>query len=140
MRMFTWSNHLALKKFLLQFSFKNSAADTSLFIYNKHGVILIFLVYVDDIVLTRNSGKVLNTFVSQLDKQFSLKDLGDLHHFLGVELISLKSGLFLSQAKHISDLLTKHKLDGAKETSTSMSSSTSLILGDGSKKVDPTPY
>lgn len=65
---------------------------------------------------------------------------GDLHHFLGVEVISLASGLFLSQEKHISDLLIKHRLDGAKETLTPMSSSTSLVLEDGSQKVDPTPY
>ncbi|KAL8105656.1 hypothetical protein AgCh_029453 [Apium graveolens] len=43
-------------------------------------------------------------------------------------------------AKHISDLLIQHKLDGAKETVTPMASSISLILEDGSKKIDPTPY
>lgn len=132
--------YIALKQFLLTFGFKNSLADTSLFIYNQSGVIMIFLVYVDDIVLTGNCQSALTKFVCQLDKTFSLKDLGDLNHFLGVEVVHTATGLFLSQAKHISDLLSKHNMDGAKYNVTPMCTASSLILEDGSKKINPTPY
>ncbi|KAG8381267.1 hypothetical protein BUALT_Bualt06G0104800 [Buddleja alternifolia] len=46
---------------------------------------------------------------------FSLKDLGMLHQFLGVEVIHTPTGLFLSQHRHIADLLETFSMAGAKE-------------------------
>ena len=54
------------------------------------------MVYVDDIFLTGNNHIILDQFVHTLAKQFSVKDLGSLYHFLGVEVISTSTGLFLS--------------------------------------------
>lgn len=59
-----------LKGFLLQYGFVNSVADSSLFIYTKAGVSLYFLVYVDDIILTSNNDKFLDSFVFQLGCRF----------------------------------------------------------------------
>lgn len=130
----------ALKTFLLQYGFKSSVADSALFIYHSAGIIIYFMVYVDDIVLTGNNVSSVNKFVACLNQKFSLKDLGPLHHFLGVEVIPTNSGLFLSQAKHVSDLLTQHHLDGAKEMITPMSATSNLVLHDGSQSIDPTSY
>ena len=63
--------------------FQSSHADSSLFIL-CHGKLLVYLlVYVDDIVLTGNSPDFLASLVKQLSQTFELKDLGDLHYFLG---------------------------------------------------------
>ncbi|RVW24879.1 Retrovirus-related Pol polyprotein from transposon RE2 [Vitis vinifera] len=86
-----------LRQFLLQFGFINSIADTSLFIFNNHGTILYLLVYVDDIIITGNNVEAAQTFIQQLSQRFSLKDLGPLTYFLGVEVTSHTNGLFLSQ-------------------------------------------
>ena len=103
-------------------------------------LLCIFLVYVDDIVLTGNCTSFLNNFVTLLSKRFSLKDLGNLHHFLGIEVISTHQGMFLSQHRHISDLLTTFHMDGAKDVVTPLSSTESLTLEDGSSKIDPITY
>lgn len=79
-----------LKGFLISLGFTNSVADPSLFIYNFHGVTVYFLVYVDDIIITGNSTTSIDKFVHQLNDRFALKDLGELNHFLGVEVISTK--------------------------------------------------
>ncbi|KAJ9546285.1 hypothetical protein OSB04_018828 [Centaurea solstitialis] len=79
-------------------------------------------------------------FVHTLSQRFSIKDLGSLHHFLGIEVISTASGLSLSQHRHIQDLLTHFHMDGAKEVATPLSSSVVLTLMDGSPPVDLTPY
>ncbi|XP_048490460.1 uncharacterized mitochondrial protein AtMg00810-like [Beta vulgaris subsp. vulgaris] len=42
------------------------------------------LLYVDDIVLTSSSFDLVRKFISVLSSQFAMKDLGDLHNFLGV--------------------------------------------------------
>ena len=132
--------HKELKSFLLKFGFSNSLADASLFIYNSHDIIVFLIVYVDDIVVTGNNNDFLQNFIQQLHTKFSLKDLGELNTFLGVEVIPTPKGLFLSQARHILDLLSLHKMDGAKDTITPMCSSTYLTHTDGTSQIDPTPY
>ncbi|KAK1441497.1 hypothetical protein QVD17_07436 [Tagetes erecta] len=132
--------YMALTSFLLDFGFTKTHADASLFIYNRNGTKCYFLVYVDDILLSSNNTGFMNDFVKSLASKFSLKDLGYPSHFLGVELIPTTHGLFLTQHKHIEDLLTMHHMDGAKPVNTPLCSSQALTLDDGTPKVDPTPY
>lgn len=99
----------------------------------------IFLVYVDAIILTGSNSQFLDHFVLLLAQRFSLKNLGSLHHFLGVELISAGSGLFLSQGQYINDILLKYKMDGAKVVSTPMSSVDQLV-STSSPGVDAVSY
>ncbi|KAK1416517.1 hypothetical protein QVD17_32308 [Tagetes erecta] len=132
--------YMELTSFLIQFGFKKSLADASLFIFQQGKHIIYFMVYVDDIVLTGSHPKVLEKFISTLASRFSLKDLGMLHHFLGIEVIPTSSGLFLSQHRHIEDLLTNVKMEGAKDVTTPLCSTESLYPNDGSPAVDPTPY
>jgi len=54
------------------------------------------LLYVDDIVLTASSTSLLRRTITSLQKEFSMKDLGELH-FLGMQVQRTPSGLFLSQ-------------------------------------------
>jgi histone deacetylase 1/2 len=63
-----------------------SNTDTSLFIYNKSGIIIVVLVYVDDIIVTSSSNKAITALLQDLGSAFALKDLGDLHFFLGIEV------------------------------------------------------
>lgn len=80
-----WYNEL--RTFLLSFGFTNSIADSSLFIYNHHGLVLYLLVYVDDIIITSPSPNYIHQFISKLASRFSLKDLGPLSYFLSVEVL-----------------------------------------------------
>jgi len=48
-----WYN--ALKDFLITYEFLNSRSDTSLFVYNRDGVVAYFLIYVDDLLLMGNN-------------------------------------------------------------------------------------
>ena len=100
------------------------------------GILAYMLVYVDDIILTGNNGGFLSTFEQQLSAKFSPKQLGNLHYFLGVEVIPHSQGLFLSQHKYISDILDRTSMAGAKECNTPISTSSSLSLFDGSTAAD----
>lgn len=94
----------------------------------------------DDLVVTGNNGSFISQFLHALSVRFSIKDLGDLHYFLGVEVIPTAMGLFLTQHKYIRDLLTKTNLAGAKEVTTPLSTSQPLCLNDGSPLSDATQY
>ena len=65
--------------------FVPSKADTSLFYYNKGRRTMFVLVYVDDIIVASSSQEATNALLKDLEKEFSLKDLGDLH-YLGIEV------------------------------------------------------
>jgi histone deacetylase 1/2 len=47
------------------------------------------------------------TLLQDLKDDFSLKDLGDLHFFLGIEVKKVNDSLLLTQEKYASDLLDK---------------------------------
>lgn len=126
--------------YLLSVGFHKSRADPSLFIYNHNNILSYIIVYVDDFVLTCNNSSFLDQFFTNVAKRFSIKDLGPLHHFLGVEVISTPTSLFLSQHRHIQDLLTHFHMDGPKEVVIPLNPSVTLKLQDGSSSVDPTPY
>jgi len=130
-----------LRHFLLASRFRNSHSNTSLFIFHSAPHVLYLLVYVDDIIVTGSNDTVLSQFVSSLAKRFSRKDLGDLSYFLGVEVISHKHGLLLSQRRYITDLLTRLHMHEAKPVLTPLPSSASAIsLKLGSLIPDPTIY
>lgn len=89
--------YTALKSDILQLGFHISKADSSLFIYRDDSTLCYLLVYVDDLVITGNTPSFVHFVIQQLGSLFSLKDMGSLHYFLGVEVIPTLVGLFLSQ-------------------------------------------
>ena len=76
-----------LSSSLLQWGFFSSKSYTSMFIYNSSNVILIVLIYVDDIIIIGNSTHLITKLIKFLNSNFALKDLGKLHYFLGIELL-----------------------------------------------------
>jgi len=63
----------------------------------KGKVFIALLVYVDDIVLARNNSQACKDFKNYLHACFSIKDLGPLKHFLGIEVAWGPQGMFLCQ-------------------------------------------
>ncbi|XP_043687786.1 uncharacterized mitochondrial protein AtMg00810-like [Telopea speciosissima] len=98
------------------------------------------LVYVDDIVLTGNNSQFISRFLGQLAKTFAIKDLGNLHYFLGISVQNSSTGLMLSQRQYILDLLDRTHMIGCKPISTAMSPSQSLSRLGGTPMDDPTLY
>uniref|UniRef100_A0A803NMQ0 Reverse transcriptase Ty1/copia-type domain-containing protein n=1 Tax=Cannabis sativa TaxID=3483 RepID=A0A803NMQ0_CANSA len=69
----------------------------------------------------------IKNVVATRNSKFSLKDLGDLHYFLGIEVQQTSSCLHLSQAKYIRDLLFKAQMRDAKPAPTPMTSGLRLL-------------
>ena len=57
----------------------------------------------------------LKNFLSQ---QFEMKDLGHLSYFLGLEITHSKDGLYITQAKYASELLSRAGLTDSKTVDT----------------------
>jgi histone deacetylase 1/2 len=124
-----WFSRLSSKLHAL--GFIPSRTDTSLFLYHKSGITLYVLIYVDDIIVTSSSDKAIGALLKDLNDDFAIKDLGDLHFFLGLEVKKTKNGLLLTQKKYARDLLEKVGMDNCKSAPTPMSSTEKLSLHDG---------
>lgn len=75
----------------------------------------------DDIPVTGPSSTTCQTVIKQLSAMFSIKDLGALHYFLGIEVKRSSISIFISQTKYILDLLIKANIVGAKPCNTPLS-------------------
>jgi hypothetical protein len=69
--------------------------------------------------------------LQDLDKEFALKDLGDLHYFLGIEVTKIHDGILLSQSKYAMDILQRDGMMKCKPVSTSLSASKKLPAYEG---------
>jgi Reverse transcriptase (RNA-dependent DNA polymerase) len=54
-----------------------------MFIKHFQKIIIIVLVYVDDIIITENNNEKIEKVKKYLKREFDLKDLGQLSYFLG---------------------------------------------------------
>ena len=124
-----WYSRLSTK--LVSLGFQPSKADTSLFFYNKGGISIFILVYVDDIIVASSTEKATVALLQDLKQEFALKDLGDLHYFLGIEVSKVKDGIVLSQGKYASELLQRVGMTQCKPVSTPLPTSEKLSLYDG---------
>ena len=72
------------------------------------------LAYVDDLLLTGNQICHIQAVKTSLHKAFTIKDLGELAYFLGIEVSRTDSGILLNQRKYILDLLKDCNMEDCK--------------------------
>lgn len=66
---------------------------------------MILLIYVDDILLVGNSLSFIKEIKTKLYKEFSIKDLGQLSYYLGIEFLRSEKGMVMTQRKYSLDLI-----------------------------------
>ena len=66
-----------------------------------------------------------------LNQQFEMKDLGHLSYFLGLEITHSTNGLYITQAKYDSDLLSQAGLTNSKTVNTSVEPNAHLTPSAG---------
>ncbi|KAL9996375.1 putative RNA-directed DNA polymerase [Helianthus debilis subsp. tardiflorus] len=98
------------------------------------------LIYVDDVIIMGNdSNKIKNTKVF-LNNKFSIKDLGPLKFFLGIEVARINEGLVLSQRKYILDILEDAGMTGCCPSPFPMEQNLKLDKCEEEQRVDGQQY
>lgn len=72
---------------LQEFDFIQSSSDHCLFIKNTDKSFIALLVYVNDVIIIGTCEKEIINVKTYLDKLFTIKDLGCIHYFLGLEIV-----------------------------------------------------
>ncbi|CAM8957213.1 unnamed protein product [Rhodiola kirilowii] len=121
---------------LIDIGFRQSRADHSLVIHKRGDVYTAALIYVDDVILVGNSEKKIASVKEYLHNFFSIKDLGPLKYFLGIEVARSKDGNILSQRKYTLDILKESGLKGGSPSEFPMEQNLHLNNEDDNPLVD----
>ena len=99
------------------------------------------LVCVYDIIVIGNNPIFIKFVVTKINTEFSLKDLGSLNYFLGIEVRPQSNGdLILTQSKYIIEFLGKTKMDETNLVSSPMVGGCKLTKSRYEPFFDPTLY
>jgi histone deacetylase 1/2 len=93
-------------------------------------------VYVDDIIVASSSSVATQSLLKDLEVDFALKDLGDLHYFLGIEVKRKPDGLVLSQQRYATDVLRRANMWQCNSVDTPISTSEKLSITEGCRLGD----
>ncbi|GKB08575.1 RmlC-like cupins superfamily protein [Tanacetum coccineum] len=131
---------IKLTTLLIYAGFTQSHADSSLFTYYKDKDALILLIYVDDILVAGNNLSLIKDKNDQLHQTFTIKDLGPLHYYLGIEFLRNTNCLVMTQKKYALDLIEFAKLENDKPAKTPLDSTIKLTYTAGEPLSDPSHY
>uniref|UniRef100_A0A7N2LA46 Reverse transcriptase Ty1/copia-type domain-containing protein n=1 Tax=Quercus lobata TaxID=97700 RepID=A0A7N2LA46_QUELO len=124
----------------MQMGFVQSKSDYSLFTHTQGTSFTVLLVYVDDILLTRNNPDGVAGLKKLLDDKFGLKDLGSLRYFLGLEVARTDEGISLNQRKYALEILKDTGFLGSKPVKFPMEQNLRLSKYEGKPLADPGQY
>jgi len=109
-----WNKKLDV--FLKNIEFVRSDADFSVYIAQVGDVKFFIVVYVDDLILVCDNKDKLLQVKEELSQKFKMKDLGDLHFFLGMEVERDRAQrlLYINQIGYLKEILKRFCMEDCK--------------------------
>jgi hypothetical protein len=108
--------------------------DTTLFTKKIGKNLFVLQIYVDDIIFGSTNLEFYEEFGKMMANEFEMSMIGELSYFLGLQIKQLKNKSFVSQGKHIKDILKKFGMNDSKAISTPMGTNDNLD-SDGSDNI-----
>jgi hypothetical protein len=102
--------------------------------------IVVIVIYVDDLIITRDSDADISDLKKLLKQKFEMKDLGKLHYFLGIEVIQSPKGIWLLQKQYALNKLTEYGMTNCKPISIPLEQNVKLSVDEGDLVEDTTMY
>ena len=79
--------YIKIDPFFNRKRFVKIKSDPNLYVKkDKEGNVFLISLYVDDLIITGNACKLIVEIKNQLSQEFEMKDLGELHYCLGLEV------------------------------------------------------
>ena len=108
-----------IDKYFINAGFRRSKSEPTLYTKTQgKSDILIFSIYVDDLIYTGNNEEIIQEFKKDMMKTFEMSDLGVMHYFLGIEINQEEDGIFICRKEYTENLLKKFKMYGCKTMAT----------------------
>jgi histone deacetylase 1/2 len=123
-----WSNKIS--QYLVTSGFQSFDANFSLYVKKTNRGIFIIVIYVDDLIITKDSIANISNLKKLLKQKFEMKDLGELHYFLGIEVIQSPKRIWLLQRQYGLNKLSEYGMTGCKPISILMQQNVKLNVDD----------
>jgi hypothetical protein len=137
----SWAKfHIGSTTYLTSLGFIEAKSDTSLFILCRGPDMIYLLIYVDDIILTVSSSELLRRTIAALQREFVMKDLGPLHHFLDITIEHRPDGLFLHQRIYTLDVIKRAAMADCKPCTTPIDLQAKLAADSGPPVQDASQF
>lgn len=107
-----WNN--LLHSHLVNEGFVQSLSDACLYTRNIQDVIMVVIVWVDDIIIACNDDDVRDKFKQRLCQLFKMKDLGEISHFIGMQFVRKDDCVLVNQSQFIRKVLCKFGMEDCK--------------------------
>ena len=114
--------------------------NQTLFIKRENDELIVTQVYVDDIFFGSTKDELAHSFSKLIQTEFKMSMIGELTHFLGLQICQQDSGIFLSQSRYVKNLLKKFGLESISFVRTPMNPYVKLIVDLLGKSVDSSLY
>ncbi|GJT58712.1 putative ribonuclease H-like domain-containing protein [Tanacetum coccineum] len=121
-----------LSTYLLDNGFYKGQIDKTLFIKRVKGDILLVQVYVDDIIFGSTKKSLCTDFEQIMHKRFQMSSMGELTFFLGLQVKQKEDGIFISQDKHVGEILKKFGFSSIRTANTPMETNKALTKDEDS--------
>ena len=92
--------------------------NSTLFLRHTDKDTILLLLYVNDMIITGDDLSGIQELKDFLNQQFEMKDLRHLSYFLGLEITHFTYGLYITQTKYASKLLSRAGLTDNKTVDT----------------------
>ena len=124
--------YIKLHSTFVKLGFSRCASDHCVWIWAKDGVKVIIPAYVDDLIIACKNVPLLKCIKEELKLEYKVRDLGPVAYTLGIEIIRDRANrrLYLSQRKHIGDVLDRFNMADARPVSTPLAKSSPLTKED----------
>ena len=132
--------HSKITQYLHQIGFRMSKSDTSLYFRSDSDSPIVIILYMDDLVIRGKDLAEINKVKSLLSGLFEMKDLHELHYFLGIEVIRTPVRILISQRHYVLNLLYKFGLTKCKPVSTPLNQNLKIDVDSGTAVCEPTKY
>ncbi|KAE9033053.1 hypothetical protein PR001_g10331 [Phytophthora rubi] len=124
-----WNSEL--NRWCLDHGYQRSLTEPCLYYRFEGEVIMLVLVYVDDITVATNCEESKCKLFEELDKAYGLKDQGLLSEYLGIEVEQTSDTVTLRQGKYAREVLETFGYDNAHAVGNPMEANVRLVpLGD----------
>ncbi len=127
-------------RYLVTSGFQTFNAEFSPYVKKTDHGIIIIVIYVDDLSIIRDSDAYISNLKKLLKQEFEMKDLGELHYFLGIEVIQSPKGIWLLQRQYALNKLFKYGMMGCRPISIPLEQNVKLSVDEGDLVKDTTMY
>ena len=117
---------------LVELGFHALHSDCCVYIKRAASTVVFVLVYVDDLLLVTNDTTELKATKAALSGRFDMKDMGEAHFILGVQIRRdrARRQLYLSQQEYVRTILKRFNMEDCKPVASPMATGVKLLKND----------